>query len=619
MLADVQVEGTPLERQLTTFGHRIARWIAAFGVVLVVAGVGVEGIDKFDEVLLFAVAVAVAAVPEGLPSVLTLTLALGTERMAGRKAVVRRLAAVEALGSVTVIATDKTGTLTENSMSVKALDVADEARALSAIVIASDAETGGVSGDPLERGLYAFAARRGVDVERLRDDSPHLSVRPFDAQWRFMRATVRDDDRIISYVKGAPEVVLDRCDLTADERSTWTQRIQESAARGFRVLGLAWTLGESETHMTWIGTVSLWDPPRAEVAGAIEEACGAGIRVVMGTGDHPATATAVARSVGIAADNVVTGVEFDGWSDADRADHIRNVDVFARVSPETKLALVEALREDGEIVAMTGDGVNDAPALKRADIGVAMGQRGSDVSREVADLVLVDDNFATITAAVEEGRSIYANILKFLRFLFSTKVALVLLIALGVTGAALVGLRDDSGGLLVPLIAVQLLWTNIIADGPPALALGVDRNAGMLRQPPRPPTAPPSHPTGYSVHSDDGISQGTDRSRPLLRPSGTGLLGRCDPDWCVPVRVPRTVGLRLSCAPDHVQATSQPYAERHHRCERGVAVADRDDARTTRRPRIGSARHHSLGVGRIRSSRHDRRCRDMVQKDGEAR
>ena len=232
MLADVQVEGTPLERQLTTFGHRIARWIAAFGVVLVVAGVGVEGIDKFDEVLLFAVAVAVAAVPEGLPSVLTLTLALGTERMAGRKAVVRRLAAVEALGSVTVIATDKTGTLTENSMSVKALDVADEARALSAIVIASDAETGGVSGDPLERGLYAFAARRGVDVERLRDDSPHLSVRPFDAQWRFMRATVRDDDRIISYIKGAPEVVLDRCDLTADERSTWTQRIQESAARG---------------------------------------------------------------------------------------------------------------------------------------------------------------------------------------------------------------------------------------------------------------------------------------------------------------------------------------------------------------------------------------------------
>jgi Ca2+-transporting ATPase len=490
MLADVRIEGTPLERQLTTFGHRIARWIAAFAVVLVVAGVGIEGIDRFDEVLLFAVAVAVAAVPEGLPAVLTLTLALGTERMAKRKAVVRRLAAVESLGSVTVIATDKTGTLTENSMSVRKLDVVDRDRALRAMVIASESEADGASGDPLERGLYAYAESSGLDVAELRDLHPPVSVRPFDAQWRFMRATVIENGEPVSYIKGAPEVVLSMSDLTPAERVAWEQRIESLAANGYRVLALAWSRGESESDVIWLGAAALWDPPRPEVAGAIEATRRAGIRVLMITGDHPATALAVAKSVGIAADSVITGDQLDLMDDDQRRRCIGIVDVYARVSPENKLALVEALRDAGEIVAMTGDGVNDAPALKRADVGVAMGQRGSDVSREVADLVLLDDNFATITAAVEEGRSIYANILKFLRFLFSTNVALVLLIAGGVTGAAIIGLRDDAGGLLVPLIAVQLLWINIIADGPPALALGVDRNTGMLRQRPRSPSDP---------------------------------------------------------------------------------------------------------------------------------
>jgi Ca2+-transporting ATPase len=208
------------------------------------------------------------------------------------------------------------------------------------------------------------------------------------------------------------------------------------------------------------------------------------------TGDHPATARAIATDIGIPGDAVMTGEELDGLSGEELAAKIRHVSVFARVSPEHKLALVEALKENGEIVAMTGDGVNDAPALKRADVGVAMGQRGSEVSREVADLVLLDDNFATITAAVEEGRSIYANILKFLRFLFSTNVALVLLVAVCVTGAALLDLRDDTGNLLIPLLAVQLLWINIIADGPPALALGIDRNPGVMSQQPHPPSAP---------------------------------------------------------------------------------------------------------------------------------
>ncbi len=490
MLADVEVEGTPLERRMAHFGHRIARWVAALAVVLVVAGVGIEGIDRIDEALLFAVAVAVAAVPEGLPAVLTLTLALGTERMASRKAVVRRLAAVEALGSVTVIATDKTGTLTENTMTVSDLDSSDDERALLAMVLAADAEPGGGSGDPLEIGLYTYAAQHGVDPAETRSRYQRQSVRPFDSAWRFMRVTVGDQEGPVSYLKGAPEALLERSRLTPEERSIWEDKIEAGAAEGYRVLGLAWAPGETDSDIEWLGSVSLWDPPRSEVVGAINATQEAGIRVLMITGDHPATALAIANTVGIATDTVMTGEQLDQLSSEELAREVNYVDVFARVNPEHKLALVEALKANGEIVAMTGDGVNDAPALKRADIGVAMGQRGSDVSREVADLVLLDDNFATITAAVEEGRSIYANILKFIRFLFSTNVALVLLIAIGVTGAALFNLRDEGGNLLVPLIAVQLLWINIIADGPPALALGMDRNAGMMTQRPRPPSAP---------------------------------------------------------------------------------------------------------------------------------
>ena len=490
MLAGVEVQDTPLERRLTHLGHRIARWVAALAVVLVVVGVGIEGIDRLDEALLFAVAVAVAAVPEGLPAVLTLTLALGTERMASRKAVVRRLAAVETLGSVTVVATDKTGTLTENTMTVQALDSPDEDRALLAMVLAADAEPDGGSGNPLEVGLYRYATDHDVDATVTRIAYPRQSVRPFDSAWKYMRVTVLEQNKPVSYLKGAPEVLLERSRLTSHQRAVWATKIDNAAAAGNRVLALAWTPGESEHDLNWLGTVSLWDAPRAEVAGAIRATQQAGIRVQMITGDHPATAKAIAAAVGISTQSVVTGEQLDAMDDEELASSVRDTGVFARVSPEHKLALVEALKANGEIVAMTGDGVNDAPALKRADIGVAMGERGSDVSREVADLVLLDDNFATITAAIEEGRSIYANILKFIRFLFSTNVALVLLIAVGVLGAAAFGLHDDHGNLLVPLIAVQLLWINIIADGPPALALGMDRNPGMMAQRPRPPSAP---------------------------------------------------------------------------------------------------------------------------------
>ena len=490
MLGEVEEERTPLERQLETLGHRIARWIAALAVVLVVAGVGIEGVDRLDEALLFAVAVAVAAIPEGLPAVLTLTLALGTERMSGRNAVVRKLSAVEALGSVTVIATDKTGTLTENTMTVADLDSTERDRALRAMVLAADAEPGGGTGDPLELGLYEYAHEHGVDPVITRMDHPRQSVRPFDSAWRYMRATVMEDDRPTAYLKGAAEVLLERSDLDEAELEDWYQRIEASAANGYRVLGLAWSPDDVEEDVTWLGTVSLWDPPRPEVHAAIASAKAAGIRVLMITGDHPSTARSIAGELGIPADRTLTGSEVDLLEPDELASVVGDVSVFARVSPENKLALVESLERRGQIVAMTGDGVNDAPALKRADVGVAMGERGSDVTREVADLVLLDDNFATIAAAVEEGRGIYDNIQKFLRFLFSTNVALVLLVAIGVIGAAVNDLRDDVGDLLVPLTAAQLLWINVIADGPPALALGLDRNPGVMDRRPRPPDAP---------------------------------------------------------------------------------------------------------------------------------
>jgi Ca2+-transporting ATPase len=490
MLSSVETEPTPLEKRLIHFGHRIARWIAALAVVLVVTGVWIEGIGHIDEALLFAVAVAVAAVPEGLPAVLTLTLALGTTRMAAREAVVRRLSAVETLGSVTVIATDKTGTLTENTMVVREMRVPDRQRALLAMVLAADAETDGSSGDPLETGFYDYARKEGIDPAKVRRLHPRRSSSPFDSNRKFMRVTVLEDGETVSYLKGATEVLLDRSRLTEDERNQWHESINAAAVQGYRVLGLARADGERETDLEWLGTVSLWDPPRPEVAEAIRDTRKAGIRVVMITGDHPTTALAVARSIGVDSDSVMTGEQLDRLSPGELAAKVQDVGVFARVSPAHKLALVEALKSGGETVAMTGDGVNDAPALKRADVGVAMGQRGSDVTREVADLVLLDDNFATIAAAVEEGRGIYANIIKFIRFLFSTNVALVLLVAIGVAGAAIFGMHDETGNMLVPLIAVQLLWINIIADGPPALALGIDRNPGMMQQQPRRPSAP---------------------------------------------------------------------------------------------------------------------------------
>lgn len=490
MLGTIQAEQTPLEKRLAVFGHQIARWVGGLAALLAVAGVAAEGLSRFGEVLLFAIALAVAAVPEGMPAVVTLTLALGVQRMARRHAVVRRLSAVEALGSVTVIATDKTGTLTENQMRVQRLDAHDEHEALLAMALANDADLTAQAGDPLELGLLSHARDAGLDIDAVRTSHRRIDARPFDSMWKYMRVTVESGSGVRSYIKGAPEVVLERSRLTDEERSSWTQRAEAAANAGYRVLAFAGGDGNTEKDLTVLGLALLWDPPRPEVPDAIRLSQRAGVRVLMITGDHPGTARAVAEAIGIDHPEVATGDQLDRLSSKELQEVVRRASVFARVSPEHKLRLVEALQANGDIVAMTGDGVNDAPALKRADVGVAMGQRGSDVTREVADLVLLDDNFASIVGAIEEGRGIYENIQKFIRFLFSTNVALVALVVFGAVGAFVMDLREGAGFLLLPLTAIQLLWINFVADGPPALALALDHSPDVMNRPPRPPSSP---------------------------------------------------------------------------------------------------------------------------------
>ena len=490
MLGDIKTAKTPLERRVDQLGRQIARWVLALAAALGLLGIAAEGIGRAPESIIFAVALAVAAVPEGLPAVLTVALALGVERMARYRAIVRRLSAVEALGSVTIIATDKTGTLTENRMEVRSLDTTDVPRAHTAIVLANDADLATGAGDPLDLGLLRYASVHGVDVPRLRQGHPSVTERSFDSAWGFTRVTVQEDGRLVSYLKGAPEVIFDRSTLSPGERESWMKQADAHAREGLRVLALACAEGEAEASLTLLGLATFWDPPRAEVPDAIHVAQTAGIRVIMITGDHPATALAVAHQIGIQGGRVLTGDDLADSEGSVLTDALRDVNVFARVRPEQKLRIVETLQAQGQIVAMTGDGVNDAPALKRSDVGVAMGQRGSDVSREVADLVLLDDNFATIVRAVEEGRGIYDNIQKFLRFLFSTNLSEILLVAGGALLAFALDLRDAGGALLLPLTAVQILWINLMTDGLPALAIAFDRTPGVMTQPPRAPDAP---------------------------------------------------------------------------------------------------------------------------------
>ncbi|HVJ20801.1 MAG TPA: HAD-IC family P-type ATPase, partial [Polyangiaceae bacterium] len=418
----------------------------------------------------------------------TLTLALGVERMARRRAVVRRLSAVEALGSVTVIATDKTGTLTENRLKVVEVFTSDEAGLIAAAVLANDADEQGSAGDPLDLALLDHARRGGFDVSAIRRGSPRLSARPFDSTWKYMRVTVQSPAGPTSYLKGATEAILPRTRLEAAEARAWRDIVERESERGHRIIAVA--RGRDEDELELIGLVAFWDPPREGVRAAIGSVLQAGARVLMITGDHPTTAGAVAAQVGFETPRVVTGDELRALPAEERTRRLASVDVIARATAEDKLLIVEALQRAGEVVAMTGDGINDAPALKKADVGVAMGKRGSDVAREVSDLVLLDDNFSTIVSAVEEGRNIRDNIQKFIRFTFSTNVALAILVLGGAIGSYAIGLRDGAGALILPLTAIQVLFINFVGDGPPALALAMDKSPSAMRNPPQPSATP---------------------------------------------------------------------------------------------------------------------------------
>lgn len=499
LLGGIDRSPTPLQRRLARFGRRVAQ--AALVLAGVLVGVGLTLGGALTDTLLLAVALTVAAVPEGLPAVVTGALALGTQRMARRNAVVRRLAAVETLGSVTVICSDKTGTLTENRMRLAGLDVpgpggpapADDGdravhaavhAALRAAVLASDTEPDAETGDPIERAILAAAEARGLDPATVRHEAPRRSSRPFDASWAFLRATVDEDGRCVSYLKGAPEALLDRCELDAASRAAWESRTKARAANGERALLVASGDGEREEGLTPLGLLAFRDPPRSAAPAAIRSAQGAGARIVMITGDHPATARAIAAEVGIPTDRVVTGDEIDALK---ARGELGRIDVFARTAPERKLEIVEALQAAGETVAMTGDGVNDGPALRRADVGVAMGKRGSDVAREAADLVLLDDDVATLVAAIEEGRAVAANLRAFVRFLFAANLAEVITVSLAFGAALALG----NGGIpRAPLTAAQILWINLVTDALPALALALDRRPGVMEDRPRAADAP---------------------------------------------------------------------------------------------------------------------------------
>ncbi len=555
LLKDTREEATPLQRELDRTGKTLGAVVIAIAIVMIVTIIIVEhvsGLSAIFDVLILGVALAVAAVPEGLPAVVTAVLSIGVQRMATRNAIVRHLSAVETLGSASVIASDKTGTLTKNEMTVRVvvtasgrftfdgagyspdgevrcesgvpIDAVTRAELERALAVADRAnnatlqQTDGrwsVQGDPTEGALRVAAGKVGLGAEWRDERLPRVGEVPFSSERKLM-STIHQDtqqqERRIIFTKGAPDVLLTRCslELVGDQRRPLTPerraeilRINdELAGDALRTLGVAarWrprealqpqpdgSLDHVEQDLVFAGLIGMIDPPRPEAKAAVARAKSAGIRPLMITGDHPRTAAVIAQELGIAEDGrAMTGAELDKLSDDARARAVSEISVYARVNPEHKLRIVEALRRTGMVVAMTGDGVNDAPALKTADIGIAMGITGTDVSKQAADMVLADDNFATIVAAVEEGRAIFANIRKFLRYLLSSNIGEVLTMFFGVLLAERMGLHADGGGVVLPLLATQILWINLVTDGPPALALGVDPpEEGLMRQPPRP-------------------------------------------------------------------------------------------------------------------------------------
>jgi Ca2+-transporting ATPase len=510
LLAAGEDAKTPLQKRLAVFGKRLAIFVLLVCAVIFVAGL-LRG-EPPVLMLLTAVSLAVAAIPEALPAVVTIALALGAYRMVEQKALMRRLPSVETLGSITYICSDKTGTLTENRMRVETclvegsllapeqLGGAAAEHLFAAMALCNDATgdaDGGAAGDPTEVALHVAAQRAGFSRETMELATPRRAELPFDSVRMRMTTFNAGTDGVMAYTKGAPEAVLPRCTevLTADGAKPLRLAELEAAAAamaadGLRVLALACRRWEAipdlndaeaaESGLLFIGLVGLMDPPRAEAAAAVATCLSAGITPVMITGDHPATARAIARRLGIAGedDAVITGRELGTLDDEALAARVLGTRVYARVDPVQKIRVVEALQARGQYVAMTGDGVNDAPALKRADIGVAMGRGGTDVAREAADMVLLDDNFATIVAAVRGGRRIYDNIRRFIKYVLTTNLAEVLLISLA-----------PLFGMPLPLLPLHILWVNLVTDGLPGLALTAEpAERGIMQRPPYPPT-----------------------------------------------------------------------------------------------------------------------------------
>ncbi len=501
---------TPLQKRLAQFGQRLA--LAVLAICAIIFAVGVLRGESPLLMFLTAVSLAVAAIPEALPAVVTISLALGARKMVRESALVRRLPAVETLGSVTFICSDKTGTLTQNRMRAEALYAdrtafermpfgAGQPWALlgTALALSNDAMSAGgaqVLGDPTEVALYQAAADSGFHKERLEAQHPRLAEIPFEAARQCMSTLHREEEGVIVFAKGAPEALLPRCSRQLTSRGEGPfdpdpalQAAEEMAARGLRVLALAYrrlaalparvTPDEVEQGLTFLGLVGLMDPPRPEAPDAVALCRTAGITPVMITGDHPATARAIALRLGIIADGgkVMTGRQLARLSLEEFERMVEHVRVYARVAPEQKIKIVKALQDKGEFVAMTGDGVNDAPALKRADIGVAMGLAGTDVAREAAHMVLLDDNFATIVAAVREGRRIFDNIRKFVKYTMTSNAGEIWTLFLA-----------PFLGLPIPLLPIHILWINLVTDGLPGLALAAEpEEKGIMRRPPRPP------------------------------------------------------------------------------------------------------------------------------------
>jgi Ca2+-transporting ATPase len=538
MLQKVKAPPTPLQVNLDRLGKLIG--IGALVLCCVLAGFGIMRGHGILEMFIWGIALAVAAVPEALPAVVTISLALGMQRMVKRHALLRRLPAVETLGCTTFICSDKTGTLTQNQMTVRKIYVNDKIievggvgyepkggfylngasinppdephllRLLEAGMLCNDSHltniNGGwqVKGDPTEGALVVVGAKAGIKREEL--THPRISEVPFSSERKRM-TTIHDTPQgKVAYSKGAPEVILNTCtriyageierELTAQDKKRILQVSQEMAAGALRILGVAYKplpgkeyTGEAaegvEKEMVWLGLVGMIDPPREEVKQAVALCKQAGIESVMITGDHKLTAEAIAKELGILKekDTALSGSELDKLTQVELSNVVERVKVYARVSPAHKMRIVEALQAKRHVVAMTGDGVNDAPALRKADIGIAMGITGTDVSKEAGAMILTDDNFASIIAAVEEGRGVFSNIKKYLMYLLSSNIGEILLMAGAILFGPLIGLPYGA----IPLVAIQILYINLATDGLPALALSVDpRDPDIMRQKPRP-------------------------------------------------------------------------------------------------------------------------------------